>query len=81
LAEFWYNTTYHTSLGCTPFKALYGYDAPMLALPQSGVREDGSRKDWLADRVAFSTHLREQLARAQNRMKQTADRGRTAREF
>jgi hypothetical protein len=81
LAEFWYNTTYHTSLGCTPFKALYGYDAPMLALPQSGVPEEGSVTDWLADRVAFSTHLKEQLARAQNRMKQMADRGRTAREF
>jgi hypothetical protein len=49
--------------------------------PQSGVPENGSVMDWLAQRVAFSTHLIEQLARAQNWMKQMADRGRVAREF
>lgn len=81
LAEFWYNTTYHTSLGCTPFKALYGYDAPMLALPQSEVPEHGPATEWLADRAVFSVHLKEHMARAQNRMKQLADQDRTAREF
>jgi hypothetical protein len=81
LAEFWYNTTYHTTLECSPFKILYGYTPPVMVVPW--LREEGDMDvtTWLQERQVASELLREKLAQAQNRMKQMADRGRTPREF
>jgi hypothetical protein len=75
LAEFWYNTTYHTALDCSPFKILYGYTPPVMAVPW--LREEGDMDvtTWLQERQVASELLRERLAQAQNRMKQMADRG------
>jgi hypothetical protein len=81
LAEFWYNTSYHTTLGCSPFRVLYGYDPPFAAAPLIPDATAADVAQVLADRVVFTEMLKEQLAAAQNRMKMQADRGRTERHF
>jgi len=80
-AEFWYNTTFHSSLGCTPFKALYGYDPMVGALVDTTVSSPASIAEFVTDGQLQSSLLREQLAQAQLRMKQKADRHRSDLEF
>jgi hypothetical protein len=81
LAEFWYNTSYHTSLACSPFKVLYGYDPPFAAAPTVPSDTAADVAQVLVERAQFTAMLREQLAAAQNRMKLRADRLRTDRQF
>jgi hypothetical protein len=50
LAEFWYNTSYHSSLGCTPFKALYGYEANVVSAPMIPTTEQRSVQQMFTDR-------------------------------
>jgi hypothetical protein len=58
LAEFWYNSAYHTSLGCSPFKALYGYDLVLAAAPHLLGYTDQSVQDLLQERLAYSELLK-----------------------
>lgn len=81
MAEIWYNTCLHSSLGCSPFKALYGYEpdigfsiAPTQDTPTEAIT-------WVTERDAHMQQLKENLARAQNKMKQLADRHRVDRQF
>jgi hypothetical protein len=78
VAEFWYNSSHHSSLNCSPFKALYGYEpnpgAMIHWMDQAGDSQD---MDWMA----HTERLRSQLLRAQLRFKKQADKNRTERAF
>ena len=76
-AEFWYNSTYHSALGCSPFTALYGHE-PFVGVPMSESSDTlPVVTDFIADRKIHTELLKDHLARAQSGMKIAADRQRT----
>lgn len=79
LAEFWYNTNYHTSLGCSPFKALYGYN-PNYGFFSSVLQSDNvDVEQWLREHQSHSALLKAYLLKAQAKIKAYADQHRTER--
>ena len=81
LAEFWYNTTYHSTIKVTPFEALYGYPPP-IHIPYFPKDFNIEAVDQLlTEREGWLTLLKHLLAKAQNRMKAQAHKKRTYQEF
>ena len=81
MAEYWYNTAFHASLGITPYEALYGTKHVPLNL---GTLQDmiiPAAQDLLIQRENVMKQLQENLVKAQQRMKYYADQKRTEREF
>jgi Chromo (CHRromatin Organisation MOdifier) domain len=81
LAEWWYNTNFHTSIQLTPFEALYGYPLPQLSLGVIPRSSNQAVNEVLADRQSTLKVLKQHLTKAQERMKRYADRKRTERKF
>lgn len=81
LAEFWYNTTFHTATQTTPFEAVYGRPPPLHLpyLPGESKVEVVAKS--LQEREDMILLLQFHLLRAQHRMKQNADLHRTERSF
>ncbi|XP_019197193.1 PREDICTED: uncharacterized protein LOC109191075 [Ipomoea nil] len=61
---------------CTPFQALFGYPPPMMALRAS---QGTGERDWLFEQEEMISVLKDNLRRAQDRMKQQADKRRSER--
>ncbi|KAJ4807007.1 polyprotein [Rhynchospora pubera] len=81
LAEWWYNTNFHSSLKTTPFQALYGYPPPQLPMgtpPKSAVE---TVNQLIKDRHQVMMELKQQLLKSQERMKRFADMKRSERVF
>ncbi|GMJ08032.1 hypothetical protein HRI_004472400 [Hibiscus trionum] len=81
LAEWWYNSSYHSAIGTSPFQALYGQEpnshVPYLAGESVVATVDRS----LQQREAAIKMLKFHLKRAQERMKQQADKRRVDCDF
>ena len=81
MAEFWYNTNFHSAIQTTPFEVLYGQPPPihMPYLPGESNVETVDRSMQAREQVVDM--LKFHLKRAQDRMKNLADKHRTDREF
>ncbi|PRQ43893.1 putative nucleotidyltransferase, Ribonuclease H [Rosa chinensis] len=80
-AEWWYNTAHHASLKMTPFKALYGYDPPMVTPYISGSTSVAEVDAQLKERDEMLATIKRNLLQAQSRMKGYYDKKHTEREF
>ena len=81
LAEFWYNTSPHSTLGKTPFEVLYGHTPRHFGIVDPAACPVPELSEWLQDREDTMGLLRQHLLRAQQQMKTVADRRRTERIF
>jgi len=81
LAELWYNSTFHSSLGCSPFKALYGYEPTVGATLLISPDTLPTIADIIENRELHLQSLKQHLASAQNRMKVMADKKRVDLQF
>lgn len=81
LAEWWYNTNFHTSTKHSPFEILYGYKPSQLALgPYLQTTVQGV-EELMTTRQQMQHDLKLILQQAQDRMKAAADRSRSKRDF
>lgn len=81
LAEYWYNTTFHTSAQTTPYQVVYGQPPPIHRPYMTGDTSIEMVDRSFQHREAAIQLLKFHLARAQQRMKIQADKGRTERIF
>lgn len=81
LAEFWYNTSPHATLGTTPFEVLYGHSPRHFGIVDPASCTTPELTDWLRDRQDTMALLQQHLHRARQHMKLTADKKRTDRVF
>nr|ACY01928.1 hypothetical protein [Beta vulgaris] len=80
-AEYWYNTSTHSSSHFTPFKIVYGRDSPPLFRFEKGSTAIFSLEEQLLDRDATLDELKFHLLEAQNSMKIQEDKHRRAVHF
>lgn len=81
LAEFWYNTSFHSAIGMSPFQALYGRSPPSISTYVPGSSKVAALDEILSKSTEISKVLKFNLYRARNRMVQQANLRRCDKSF
>jgi len=81
LAEWWYNTTFHTAIELTPYEVVYNQPPPIHLPYLPGETQVDAVDRSLQRREAMIQMLKFFLLQAQHRMKVQADRHRSKREL
>lgn len=81
LAEFWYNTSYHSALDRSPFQVLYGHAPRHFGITNEVHTHAPDLEQWLVERNWLQDVIRHTLLRAQHRMKHYADLQHSEKEF
>ncbi|KAA3472890.1 reverse transcriptase [Gossypium australe] len=76
-AEWWYNSTFHSAIQCTPYEALYGQSPPLHTPYLAGMSLVATMDRSLQCREAARQLLKFYLRKSQDRMRQQADKHRT----
>lgn len=80
-AEWWYNTSLHSSTKVTPFEALYGIPPPSLLQYVTGTTNNEAVDAELRSREEILSILKKNLIAAQNQMKRQYDKKHVHRQF
>ncbi|GJW25283.1 ty3-gypsy retrotransposon protein [Tanacetum coccineum] len=81
LAEFWYNTSYHSAIEMTPFQALYGRPPPSLPRYTLGSSQVASIDATLMEHERVISLLKDTLTKTRQRMTDQANKHRVDKDF
>jgi hypothetical protein len=81
LAKFWYNSSYHSSLGRSPFEVVYGFPPRHFGLVPPEATPISDLNSWLEERAVMHSLIQQHLSRVQTHMKRQADKHRSERHF